>query len=852
MTSDDHGLSFGQWLRRRRKALDLTQAELAARVPCAKGTIRRIEADDLRPSKALAERLADVLMLADTSRSDFVRFARGGLVEWSVAAPAPEATAPLRQPEGRRAAVSALPVRKRVLRSDLSTLHGRQYSLAIAVEMLRRPDVRLVTLVGPPGVGKTRLARAIGVQIQERYRDGICWVELAPLHDPAYVLPAIAQALDLADSGAPLPVRLADRLRAEELLLILDNCEHVLAAAPAIGGLLSAAPGLQVLCTSRAALHISGEHQFVVPPLALPDRSESVPAAELEANPAVALFLARVRAAQPTYRVGEVGLSQIAAVCHRLDGLPLAIELAANRARLFTPAALLERLDRRLPVLTNGARDAPARQHTLEAAIGWSYDLLQAPTQQCLACLGVFAGGATLAAIEAVCAADGDILALVTTLVDHHLLQASSPDDGEVRFTLLETIREFALARLDERGGRATVQARHSRYYLELAIAAEHGLQAADQVRWMNRLHAEDNNLRAAFDWSLAPEGDPRLGLRAGAGLWWYWWTNGQVREGRRRLAHLLDRARAQGLGETHDYSRALLGAGILDFFDGDFALAQPRFTDARTLGARLADMISHGYATFMLGTVLVLAGQHSEGYALLDGGMRTLREVGEPADWYVAVTSLASTLLVLERGDLLAAERYADAGMAIFRRLGQPYGIGLAYNYQGDVARLRGDLASAATLYQAALPLLREAHARSEIPAVLHNLALVVLARGDARHAGALLAEAFELHREIGNTIGMAECLNGLAATLLALGRPEPAALLLGALETMLAGVRVPLFAAEQALYQRTAAALHTLQPTRTELQQRAGSAMTSAAVARFVGALAIEIGTHASSITT
>jgi tetratricopeptide (TPR) repeat protein len=239
-----------------------------------------------------------------------------------------------------------------------------------------------------------------------------------------------------------------------------------------------------------------------------------------------------------------------------------------------------------------------------------------------------------------------------------------------------------------------------------------------------------------------------------------------------------------------------------------------------------------------MLGTVMVLAGRHGEGYPLLDAGMRTLREVGGPADWHVAVTSLASTLLVLERGDLVAAQGHADAGMAIFRRLGQPYGIGLAHNYQGDVARRRGDLAEAAAQYRAALPLLREARARSEIPAVLHNLALVILAQGNARRACALLAEAFGLHREVGNSMGMAECLNGLAATLLALGRPEPAALLLGALDALLENLRVPLFAAEQALYNQTVAALIALQ---TSAHQRlAGSTMTFAAITRFVVALA------------
>jgi predicted ATPase/transcriptional regulator with XRE-family HTH domain len=840
MNDGDSQLSFGRWLRRRRKALDLTQVEFAARVPCARGTIRRIEADDLRPSKALAERLAAVLGIAHTRHEEFIRYARSGLANDGFEQP--HISTEFGTPKAPAAAAphSPSPVRRHMLSEDLAALIGRQYALAVAIEILARPDVRLVTLIGPPGVGKTRLARAVGAQIQRRYREGACFVELAPLRSPEHVLSAIAQAIELADSGAPLPATLAERLRGEELLLILDNFEHVLDAAPAISALLAVAPALNILCTSRVPLRISGEHEFVVPPLALPDLAQHAPQAGLESNPAVALFLTRARAVQPAFDIGEASLHQVAMICQRLDGLPLAIELAANRVKLFTPAALLGRLDRRLPLLTGGTRDAPARQRTLEAAISWSYDLLDTTERRCLARLGVFWGGATLGAIEAVCGDDLDVLAALTTLVDHSLLQSSQRESGDMRFTMLETIREFALARLDEQRDIAAVQARHARYYLGLAVEAERGLQGAEQVRWMARLNADDNNLRAAFAWSLSAEGDTAGGLRAGAGLWWFWWTNGQVGEGRRRLDDLLRRASAQGLSGTSDYGRALLGAGILAFFGGDFAAALPQFAQARELGASLADTITHGYATFMIGTVMVLAEQRGDGYAVLEEGSQILRSAGEQALWHVGVTSLASTLLVLERGDLEAAQRHADAGMAIFRELGQLYGIGLAFNYQGDVARLRGDHAAAATHYLAALPLLRQAHARSEIPAVLHNLAHVVKAQGDTLRAHALFAEGFELHREIGNRMGMAECLNGLAATLVVLRQPEPAAILLGAIETLLESLRVSFFAAEQTTYEDTTAAVRALLDAHLWEQKRLiGRAMTSAEIVGFAGAV-------------
>jgi predicted ATPase len=720
-----------------------------------------------------------------------------------------------------------------------NALIGRQHTTGVAAELLARRDVRLVTLIGPPGVGKTRLGRAVGAHCAHLWRAGACFVELAPLRRPEEVLPAIAQAIELADRGASLAVALAERLRGEELLLILDNVEHVVDAAPALAALLAAAPGLNILCTSRVPLRVAGEHEFVVPPLALPDLTHHAAPGTLEASPAVALFLARARAVHPALAVTDESLRQIAAICHRLDGLPLAIELAANRVKLFTPEALLARLERRLPFLTGGARDAPARQRTLEAAIAWSYDLLHETERHCLARFGVFRGGATLAAVEAICGADLDALPALAALVDHSLVQATDRDTGDVRFTALETIREFAVARLDAEHDAAAVAERHARFYLALAIDGERGLQGADQVRWMARLNAEENNLRAAFAWSLSNQGDVEMGLRAGAGLWWYWWTNGQTGEGRRWLDDLLRRAAEQELAGTSAYGRALLGAGILAFFGGDFAAAIPRFDEARSLGARLRDTITDGYATFMAGSIMILSGQHDDGYRMIDHGSRTLHSAGDEAVWHVGVTSLASSLLLCQRGDLDAAERQAAAGMAVFRRLGQPYGIGLAYNYQGDVARLRGMSARAAECYRAALPLLREANARSEVPAVLHNLANVLMAQGDARQAHALLAEGLELHREIGNRMGVVECLIGMTAALSTLGRPREVATLVGAIEAVLVTLDAPLFAAEEAAYRRAVAmARAQLDEQAWELARQVGRAAPLPEISGMAGA--------------
>ncbi|HMQ51000.1 MAG TPA: helix-turn-helix domain-containing protein [Anaerolineae bacterium] len=839
MNTKDTEFTFGQWLRRRRKVLDLTQAELAARVPCARGTIRRLEADDLRPSKPLAERLAEALDISEQMRANFILFARHMIQPSSVFD-----LFPLHGSEGEsRSLEAALPLQSRrrySMPAAVNPLIGRLHATEVVCELLLRPDVRLITLIGPPGVGKTQLAMQVARQIQSKFREGACFVPLATLREADQVLPAIAQAIDLVDSGRSAAVALVDRLQHEQIVLVLDNFEHIISAGPDIAALLSTTSTLKVLCTSRVPLRILGEHEFVVAPLALPHLEHLPALGTLEANPAVALFVERVRATLPGFAITVDNARQIAEICHRLDGLPLAIELAATRLKLFSPAALLSRLDQRLPLLTGGMRDAPARQRTLEAAIRWSYDLLNDAEKICLSRLGVFWGGWTLDAAEVICGDNGEVINTLASLVDHSLVQSNHLESGEVRFTMLETIREFALLRLQDHAETSSIQARHARYFLSLAVAGEQGLQGPDQVTWMQRLNADNNNLRAAFTWSLSAEGDAKLGLQAGASLWWFWWTNGQVGEGRQWLQNLTQRAENMGLSGTSDYGRALLGAGILAFFAGEFEAAMPQFKKARDLGEQLNDLITHGYAIAMIGTIGVLSDQGEEAYAVLDRGALILSHAGALAVWHVGVVSLAQALLSCKWERLDKAQRHADAGMTIFRQLGQPYGIGLAFNYQGDVARLRGDYALATERYQAALPLLRQAKAKSEIPAVLHNLAHVLLGQDQVDRGQALFAEALELHREVGNRMGMVECLIGLAAVAVKYDQLQPAAILLGAVETLLSSLKVPLFAAEQAVYQQIAeTAAQALGQSLLAEARRVGQAMTLAEILEFASTI-------------
>jgi predicted ATPase/transcriptional regulator with XRE-family HTH domain len=401
----DGNVTFGDWLRRQRRALDLTRAELAARVGCSVSALRKFEADQLRPSRPLAESLAGALQIASENRAAFVRFARdtpgADMTRLPVSTVSPQRPAP------RSTVRSTLP-------APPTALIGREQECAVLGQLVRRSHTRLITLTGPGGVGKTRLGLQAAAQVRTAFADGAWFVALAPLQDPDLVVSTIAQVLGVKElGGAPLLDRLKEVLRDKHMLLVLDNFEHVAAAAPCITELLAAVPDLKVLVTSRAVLHLSGELEFLVPPLALPDPQHLSAIETLAQCDAVALFIARTQAANQAFELTPANAGAVAAICQRLDGLPLAIELAAARVKLFPVHALLARLDNRLAFLTGGARDLATRQQTIRNTIDWSYQLLASHEQTLFARLGVFVGGFTVEAAEAVCNADGDLSASI-------------------------------------------------------------------------------------------------------------------------------------------------------------------------------------------------------------------------------------------------------------------------------------------------------------------------------------------------------------------------------------------------------------------------------------------------------
>ncbi len=701
-------------------------------------------------------------------------------------------------------------------------LIGREAESALVRGLLARDDAPLVTLAGPGGVGKTRLALAVADEAAADFPDGVVRVALASIADPALVLPTIARALGVgegSDAAAPDRVRavLADR----RLLLLLDNVEQVVAAAPALAALLLACRGLTVLATSRSPLRIAGEREVPVPPLAIPPATDGVAAERLTDWPAVRLFVARTEAILPAFRLTSENAAAVAAICHRLDGLPLAIELAAALGKLLPPATLLTRLERRLPFLVDGARDLPARQRTMRDAIAWSYNLLTADEARLFRALSVFAGGFTLDAAEAVggrgsgvggvveqitsdsrLPTAASVVTLVAALVDKSLLRPIAASEAEPRFAMLETIREFGLEQLAARAELDDARARHAAYFLALAEDAEPRLRGPEQLVQLARLDAEHDNLRAALAWSLqAPDRAP-IALRLTAALAWFWYLRGHFGEGLRWLQTALAQP-APAVSLTR--ARTLAGAGVLDFSQGDFPAARQALAQSIAIGCELRDpaTVAYGLQSLVAGDlphadVALLREQSAESVALF-------RETGDR--WGLAMALRTQGLVAIVAGEVdRAAEPFAES-LALSRELGDAWLLARVLHYAGELARFCGDHDRARALYAESLALYQGLGLRHTAAIVLHNLGYVASRQGDPRRGMAFFAEALTRQVEHEDRLNVAHCLAGIAGMAAALGQPELATRLLGAATALLATMDAAVWPVDQIEYDRSLA---------------------------------------------
>jgi predicted ATPase/class 3 adenylate cyclase len=670
-----------------------------------------------------------------------------------------------------------------------TALLGREREV-IEVRTLFQEGTRLVTLTGPGGTGKTRLGLQVAAELVDNFDHGASLVELAPIVDPALVPSTIAQALGVRDMGGRTVLDgLKEHLRDQTILLLLDNFEQIVAAAPLVGDLLATSPGLKVLVTSREPLRLRGEREYAVPPLALPDARHTPMPEELQRYAAVALFLERAVAIRADFAVTSANASSISEICARLDGLPLAIELAAARVRLLTPQAMAQRLERRLPLLTGGARDLPTRQQTLRGAIAWSHDLLDDHERRLLRRLAVFVGGWSLEAAEAVCDPTGDlgidILDGLESLAAKSLLRQEQNPEGEPRFGMLETIREYASEQLEMAAERHLVRRRHAEYYLDLAEAvAPEGLTMWagqwDTTRMMSVLRPEHDNLRAALDWSR--ETSVESGFRLVAALWNFWNSSGDASEGRRWLDDLMARAGMTMSDGPWTPARhgALFGGGMLAFFQGDFDASWSLWKISLVQSRQLGDERRVASSLHSLGMVAQYRGEDARALAFLDEAVamgRQLHDEGLLAD-ALMYRGLASH----RAGDYVGARALLEEGLAARRRSGSRNGLGPSLSALGFLALDRGDYATARACFEERLELWRGQGEISSVAASIASLGLLALAEGNRASAHDLLKESLATKLTQTERSGSSWYLACFATLAIDEGKTERAARLAGA----------------------------------------------------------------------
>jgi predicted ATPase/class 3 adenylate cyclase len=688
---------------------------------------------------------------------------------------------------------------------------GREDEVQEIGEILKERNVRLLTLTGPGGTGKTRLSQEAAAEMLDIFPDGVFFIPLAPISDPELVPTTIARTIGVREGGGLPPLEnLKSFLKDKHMLLLLDNFEQVMDATVGVSELLLAAPNLKLMVTSRIPLRIRGEQEFPVPPLDVPSMKMEIE--EISEIECVQLFVALAQAANPRFEFNEGNAAAVSEICRRLDGLPLAIEIAAARSRMLSPQAILKRLDESLKLLTGGPKDLPARQQTLRGAIDWSYELLETPDRMLFARLGVFVGGFTLEAAEVVCNPQGelDVIGSVETLLDNSLVKLASAEEDEPRFELLQTIREYALEKLVDNGEFDELRQYHAGYFDQKSDEFMWQLYSARSVEFLKFLETEQDNFRAALNWSLESPDRTGVGVQIAYRIFWFWYRYGHFHEGREWSERLL--VQTVEMSNHPLRGMALTTASMMAMWEGDLNVAADYVLESVDIWRVLEEPEGMGFALLTVGVVLLNQGQDDRARPYLEETVEVIREIG--ATWFEGTALVHLGNVALGQGDIAAALDYLERGEKIARQIGDPWQIAFAVNNRGEVARVLGEYDKAKRYYVETEQFYRQADAIGDQARLVHTMAYIAQHEGDLETAEARFRESLESFLELGNKRGIAECLAGLAGLAAERGQFEWAVPLLAASEALLTSFGAAWWPADRVEFE------HSLEVTRSALE--------------------------------